>query len=101
VLAINILTSGSGQFFAGRAFFGVGADTSAILMEHFNVNYALTFAGGRQIICFAFGFLFRPAGAAGDAVPIWRLATFALATAAAALKLLVIRALDRACKASS
>jgi branched-chain amino acid transport system permease protein len=58
VLALNILTGGSGQFSLGQsAFYAVGAYTSAILMEQFNVNYALTLpvAG---VICFAFGFLF-------------------------------------------
>ena len=43
VLALNILTGGSGQFSLGQsAFYAIGAYTSAILMEHFNVNYALT-----------------------------------------------------------
>ena len=43
VLALNILTGGSGQFSLGQsAFYAVGAYTSAILMEQFNVNYALT-----------------------------------------------------------
>src|SRR5690242_16636537 len=67
VLALNILTGGSGQFSLGQsAFYAVGAYTSAILMEHANVNYALTLpiAG---IICFVAGFLFclpapRPSG---------------------------------------
>ena len=61
VLALNILTGGSGQFSLGQsAFYAVGAYTSAILMEHADINYALTLpiAG---IVCFAFGFLFgRP-----------------------------------------
>src|SRR5947208_14686251 len=58
VLALNILTGGSGQFSLGQsAFYAVGAYTSAILMEQFNVNYALTLpiAG---VICFGFAFLF-------------------------------------------
>src|SRR5689334_24475151 len=39
VLALNILTGGSGQFSLGQsAFYAIGAYTSAILMEHFNVN---------------------------------------------------------------
>ncbi|HMI13050.1 MAG TPA: branched-chain amino acid ABC transporter permease, partial [Bradyrhizobium sp.] len=43
VLALNILTGGSGQFSLGQsAFYAVGAYTSAILMEHANINYALT-----------------------------------------------------------
>ncbi|MGY4382075.1 hypothetical protein ACVWZ3_009714 [Bradyrhizobium sp. i1.3.6] len=45
VLALNILTGGSGQFSLGQsAFYAVGAYTTAVLMEHFNVNYALTLA---------------------------------------------------------
>src|ERR1700733_13532780 len=58
VLALNILTGGSGQFSLGQsAFYAVGAYTSAILMEHADINYVLTLpiAG---IICFGFGFLF-------------------------------------------
>ena len=57
VLALNILTGGSGQFSLGQsAFYAVGAYTSAILMEHAGMNYALTLpiAG---IICFGFGYL--------------------------------------------
>src|SRR6201985_3462446 len=57
VLALNILTGGSGQFSLGQsAFYAIGAYTSAILMEDFGVNYALTLpvAG---VICFAAGFL--------------------------------------------
>ena len=43
VLALNILTGGSGQFSLGQsAFYAVGAYTSAILMEHVGMNYALT-----------------------------------------------------------
>ena len=41
VLALNILTGGSGQFSLGQsAFYAVGAYTSAILMEHVGMNYA-------------------------------------------------------------
>src|SRR6201989_2451279 len=43
VLALNILTGGSGQFSLGQsAFYAVGAYTTAVLMEHLNINYALT-----------------------------------------------------------
>src|SRR6202012_719983 len=80
ILALNILTGGSGQFSLGQsAFYAVGAYTSAILMEHADINYALTLpiAG---VICFALGFLFG--------LPALRLsggylalATFALGTA--------------------
>ncbi len=80
VLALNILTGGSGQFSLGQsAFYAVGAYTSAILMEQFNVNYALTLpiAG---IVCFAFGFLFGQPALRLSGVYL-ALATFALATA--------------------
>src|ERR1700682_6537916 len=80
VLALNILTGGSGQFSLGQsAFYAVGAYTSAILIEHANINYALTLpiAG---IICFAFGFLFGQPALRLSGVYL-ALATFALATA--------------------
>ena len=80
VLALNILTGGSGQFSLGQsAFYAVGAYTSAILMETYNVNYALTLpiAG---VVCFAFGFLFGQPALRLSGVYL-ALATFALATA--------------------
>ncbi|MDA9433831.1 branched-chain amino acid ABC transporter permease [Bradyrhizobium sp. CCBAU 51627] len=80
VLALNILTGGSGQFSLGQsAFYAVGAYTTAVLMEHFNVNYALTLpiAG---VVCFAFGFLFGHPALRLSGVYL-ALATFALATA--------------------
>ncbi|WP_316181709.1 MULTISPECIES: branched-chain amino acid ABC transporter permease [unclassified Bradyrhizobium] len=80
VLALNILTGGSGQFSLGNsAFYAVGAYTSAILMEQYNVNYALTLpvAG---VICFGFGFLFGQPALRLSGVYL-ALATFALATA--------------------
>src|ERR1700753_1682338 len=80
VLALNILTGGSGQFSLGQsAFYAVGAYTSAILMEQYNINYALTLpiAG---VVCFAFGFLFGQPALRLSGVYL-ALATFALATA--------------------
>src|SRR6204780_2618482 len=80
VLALNILTGGSGQFSLGQsAFYAVGAYTTAILMEHANINYALPLpvAG---IVCFAFGFLFGQPALRLSGVYLG-LATFALATA--------------------
>jgi branched-chain amino acid transport system permease protein len=80
VLALNILTGGSGQFSLGQsAFYAVGAYTSAILMEQYDVNYALTLpiAG---ILCFAVGFLFGQPALRLSGVYL-ALATFALATA--------------------
>ena len=80
VLALNILTGGSGQFSLGQsAFYAVGAYTSAILMEHVGMNYALTLpiAG---VICFAFGFVFGQPALRLSGVYL-ALATFALAVA--------------------
>src|ERR1700689_5890927 len=80
VLALNILTGGSGQFSLGQsAFYAVGAYTSAILMEHAGINYALTLpvAG---LICFLVGFLFGQPALRLSGVYL-ALATFALATA--------------------
>src|ERR1700751_2581433 len=80
VMALNILTGGSGQFSLGQsAFYAVGAYTSAILIEHAGMNYALTLpiAG---IICFGFGFLFGQQALRLSGVYL-ALATFALATA--------------------
>lgn len=80
VLALNILTGGSGQFSLGQsAFYAVGAYTSAILMETFNVNYALTLPIS-GVICFAFGFLFGLPALRLSGIYL-ALATFALATA--------------------
>ena len=80
VLALNILTGGSGQFSLGQsAFYAVGAYTSAILMEHANMNYALTLPIS-GIICFAFGFLFGKPALRLSGIYL-ALATFALATA--------------------
>jgi branched-chain amino acid transport system permease protein len=80
VLALNILTGGSGQFSLGQsAFYGLGAYTSAILMEHAGINYALTLpvAG---LVCFGAGFLFGQPALRLSGVYL-ALATFALATA--------------------
>jgi branched-chain amino acid transport system permease protein len=80
VLALNILTGGSGQFSLGQsAFYAIGAYTSAILIEQYNVNYVLTLpvAG---IVCFAAGFLFGQPALRLSGVYL-ALATFALATA--------------------
>jgi branched-chain amino acid transport system permease protein len=80
VLALNILTGASGQFSLGQsAFYAVGAYTSAILMEHVGMNYALTLpiAG---IVCFAAGFLFGQPALRLSGIYL-ALATFALAIA--------------------
>src|SRR4051794_31288402 len=80
VLALNILTGGSGQFSLGQsAFYAVGAYTTGILMEHAGMNYALTLPIS-GIICFGFGFLFGQPALRLSGVYL-ALATFALATA--------------------
>lgn len=80
VLALNILTGGSGQFSLGQsAFYALGAYTSAILIEHGNMNYALTLPIA-AVICFIFGFLFGLPALRLSGVYL-ALATFALATA--------------------
>jgi branched-chain amino acid transport system permease protein len=80
VLALNILTGGSGQFSLGQsAFYALGAYTSAILMEHAGINYALTLPVS-GVICFAAGFLFGQPALRLSGVYL-ALATFALATA--------------------
>ncbi|MGM4932103.1 branched-chain amino acid ABC transporter permease [Tardiphaga sp. 42S5] len=80
VLALNILTGASGQFSLGQsAFYALGAYTSAILMEHAGVNYALTLpvAG---LVCFIAGFLFGLPALRLSGIYL-ALATFALAVA--------------------
>src|ERR1700722_943090 len=80
VMALNILTGGSGQFSLGQsAFYAVGAYTSAILMEHGNINYALTLPIS-GLVCFGFGYLFGKPALRLSGVYL-ALATFALATA--------------------
>lgn len=80
IVALNLLTGGSGQFSLGQsAFYALGAYTSAILMEIYGVNYVLTLpvAG---LACFVFGFLFGLPALRLSGVYL-ALATFALATA--------------------
>jgi len=80
VLALNILTGGSGQFSLGQsAFYAVGAYTSAILIEHAGMNYTLTLPAA-GLVCFLFGFLFGLPALRLSGVYL-ALATFALATA--------------------
>jgi branched-chain amino acid transport system permease protein len=80
VLALNILTGGSGQFSLGQsAFYAIGAYVTAILMEQYNVNYVVTIpiAG---VLCFAVGFLFGQPALRLSGIYL-ALATFALAVA--------------------
>ena len=80
VLALNILTGGSGQFSLGQsAFYALGAYTSAVLMENVNMNYALTLpiAG---LVSFGAGYLFGKPALRLSGIYL-ALATFALAVA--------------------
>jgi branched-chain amino acid transport system permease protein len=80
ILALNLLTGGSGQFSLGQsAFYAVGAYTAGILMEHFGVNYVLTIPAA-GVVCFIFGFLFGFPALRLSGVYL-ALATFALAVA--------------------
>ncbi|QUS41937.1 branched-chain amino acid ABC transporter permease [Tardiphaga alba] len=80
VLALNLLTGASGQFSLGQsAFYALGAYTSAILIEHTGVNYALTLPAA-GIICFIAGFLFGLPALRLSGIYL-ALATFALAVA--------------------
>jgi branched-chain amino acid transport system permease protein len=80
VLALNILTGGSGQFSLGQsAFYAIGAYVTAVMMEQFNINYVLCLpvAG---VVCFGVGFLFGKPALRLSGVYL-ALATFALAVA--------------------
>jgi branched-chain amino acid transport system permease protein len=80
VLALNILTGGSGQFSLGQsAFYAIGAYITAVMMEQFNINYVLCLpvAG---VVCFGVGFLFGKPALRLSGVYL-ALATFALAVA--------------------
>ena len=80
IMALNVLTGGSGQFSLGQsAFYAVGGYTSAILMEHADLNYALTLPAS-GLVCFVAGVLFGLPALRLSGVYL-ALATFALATA--------------------
>ena len=80
VLALNILTGASGQFSLGQsAFYALGAYTSAILIEHGGVNYALTLPLA-ALVCFVAGFLFGLPALRLSGIYL-ALATFSLAAA--------------------
>jgi branched-chain amino acid transport system permease protein len=80
ILGLNLLTGFNGQFSLGHsAFYGIGAYTAAILMDHWDIAYFYTLPAAGAV-CFVIGFLFG--------LPALRLqnlylalATFALATA--------------------
>jgi branched-chain amino acid transport system permease protein len=80
ILGLNLLTGINGQFSLGHsAFFGIGAYTTAILMEHAGVPFYWTLPAA-GIVCFAFGFLFGLPALRLENIYL-ALATFALAVA--------------------
>src|SRR5947207_12768345 len=58
ILGLNLLTGFNGQFSLGHsAFYGIGAYTAAILMDHWDVAYFYTLPAAGAV-CFVVGFLF-------------------------------------------
>jgi branched-chain amino acid transport system permease protein len=80
ILGLNLLTGINGQFSLGHsAFFGIGAYTTAILMEHAGLPFYWTLPAA-GLVCFAFGCLFGLPALRLEAIYL-ALATFALAVA--------------------
>jgi branched-chain amino acid transport system permease protein len=80
ILGLNLLTGFNGQFSLGHsAFYGIGAYTTAILMDRWDIPYFCTLpaAGGA---CFIVGFLFGLPALRLQGIYL-ALATFALAIA--------------------
>ncbi len=80
ILGLNLLTGFNGQFSLGHsAFFGIGAYTAAILMEHAGLPFYPTLPVA-ALVCFLFGFLFGLPALRLESIYL-ALATFALAVA--------------------
>jgi branched-chain amino acid transport system permease protein len=80
ILGLNLLTGINGQFSLGHsAFFGLGAYTAAIMMEHLGVSFYWTLPAA-GLVCFGFGFLFGLPALRLENIYL-ALATFALAVA--------------------
>jgi branched-chain amino acid transport system permease protein len=80
ILGLNLLTGFNGQFSLGHsAFYGIGAYTAAILMNHWEVDYYWTLPAAGAV-CFAIGFLFGLPALRLQGLYL-ALATFALAIA--------------------
>ena len=80
ILGLNMLTGYNGQFSLGHgAFYAVGAYTSAIMMDRWNISYAWTLpvAG---VLCLIIGFLFGLPALRLEGLYL-ALATFSLALA--------------------
>ena len=80
IIGLNLLTGFNGQFSLGHsAFYGLGAYTTAILMDKAGIPYAATLPAA-GLVCFIFGFLFGLPALRLEGVYL-ALATFALAIA--------------------
>ncbi|BAT57851.1 high-affinity branched-chain amino acid transport system permease protein LivH [Variibacter gotjawalensis] len=80
ILGLNLLTGFNGQFSLGHsAFYGLGAYTAAILMEHGGMEFYWTIPIA-AVVCFVFGYLFGLPALRLDSIYL-ALATFALAIA--------------------
>lgn len=80
IVGLNLLTGFNGQFSLGHsAFFGIGAYTAAILMEHAGLPFYPTLPMA-ALVCFLFGFLFGLPALRLESIYL-ALATFALAVA--------------------
>ena len=80
LLGLNMLTGYNGQFSLGHgAFYAIGAYTTAIMIDHWNIGYAWTIpvAG---LVCLVVGFLFGLPALRLEGLYL-ALATFALALA--------------------
>src|SRR5207249_3222304 len=80
ILGLNMLTGFNGQFSLGHgAFYAIGAYTSAIMMDRWNVSYAWTIPVG-GVLCLVVGFLFGLPALRLEGLYL-ALATFSLALA--------------------
>ncbi len=80
ILGLNLLTGINGQFSLGHsAFYAIGAYTAAILMDRYDLSYALTLPAA-GVICFVAGFLFGLPALRLEGLYL-ALASFALAVA--------------------
>jgi branched-chain amino acid transport system permease protein len=80
ILGLNLLTGFNGQFSLGHgAFFGLGAYTTAILMQRYGVDYYWTLPAS-GLVCFVVGTLFGLPALRLQGLYL-ALATFALAVA--------------------
>lgn len=80
ILGLNMLTGYNGQFSLGHgAFYAIGAYTSAIMMDRWNISYGWTIPVG-GVLCLIIGFLFGLPALRLEGLYL-ALATFSLALA--------------------